>query len=673
MAFLLCVAVLSLVTTAPASATRYYEYIPYNDNSWIGGHDFSADILGTADAQHDASTGLLQVFSEITASFPGYEAVSWAKAWVHHDFYYDHGHDWINTFTVGYWLQGDMAKTGTSDSDFYVKVQLYRVSEPYGTETLLLTRKDFRKQDVIGYFGPQKRYVTFRHLLEDGEKYRVRVTAYAKTWVRESEEGSAAIDFMQGMNFKVNVHSLVIEHTHCMLEAKGGNQSGPNASATYYPQQNSYAYADGVIFNSKCYYEEAGDITGYRTFIDNCESGDHYQMGTSTVHYNADVGGCDEIPRGYKNYIHITHYLENQPPEMDCNNACQIANLNWKEGSTSLLTANGSNVIPDHGWKLMDPMDIGGGQYAHFFVMTNDDPLDTLRISSLTFYATLDEYEDPGLVPFPDSIHHYTELGPLEELPVEIVTEGDLIGGHIYFSYSISDALSGDSVICSAWGDHQVVADPRYFVTGSEIDTIYNVLDDTTVVFQIFNDVSDLSTRDFGYYISSLGHFDPAVAKGDTVYDVPFGGYAEVYAGIDASEAEYGELDTVLIVAWPLDSAGVYASFRTAALNHDPTTDSGGRLPAPGAFDLQQNHPNPFNPVTVIEYDLPVDCRVRLEIYDVLGRRIATLVDARQTAGIKQARWDGTNREGIDVASGIYFYRLEAGSFIETRKMVLLR
>ena len=672
-ALFLCAIVLMGILAVPASAIRYYKHYASNDNSWTGGFDSSADPLGSANSAYDASTGLLQVYAEITATYPGYEAVSWAKAWVQRDFRYEHDHDWINTFTVGYWLQGDMGKTGTSDSDFFVKVQLYHVNEPYGTETLLHTRIDFRKEDVIGYFDGSKRYVTFRYLLESEEKYRVRVTAYAKSWVRDTEEGSAYIDFMYGMNCKVNVHSLVVEHTHCILEAKGGNQSGPSASAAWYPQQDSYPYANGVIFNSKNYYEDAGDITGYRTYINNCESGSHYQTDYQTVHYNADVGGCEEIPRGYKNYIHVTHYLENQPPEMDCNNDCRIANLTWKEGSSALLKANGSNVIPDHGSKLLDPLDIGGGQYTHSFLMVNDDPLDTLRISSLTFYATMDEYDDPAMVPFPDSIHQYSLLGPLDELPLEIVTDGDLIGGHIYFSYSISDAFSGDSVICSAWGDHQVVADPRYFVTGDEIYSIDDFENDTMVVFQIWNDVSELPTRDFGYYISSMGHFDPAVAKTDTVYGVSFGGYAEVHGAIDATGATLGEQDTVLIVAWPLDSAGVYASKRTTAINNDPTTDSGDQPTAPGAFRLWQNHPNPFNPVTRIKYNLPVDCNVRLDIYDVLGRRITTLVNGRQTAGSRQASWDGTNNDGVTVASGIYFYRLEAGSFVETRKMVLLR
>jgi hypothetical protein len=92
-------------------------------------------------------------------------------------------------------------------------------------------------------------------------------------------------------------------------------------------------------------------------------------------------------------------------------------------------------------------------------------------------------------------------------------------------------------------------------------------------------------------------------------------------------------------------------------------------LSVPAAFGLSQNHPNPFNPITEIKYSLPVDCHVTLAVFDVLGRRVATLVNEHQTAGFKSAQWQVTS----EVASGVYFYRLQAGSFVETKKMVLLR
>ncbi len=88
----------------------------------------------------------------------------------------------------------------------------------------------------------------------------------------------------------------------------------------------------------------------------------------------------------------------------------------------------------------------------------------------------------------------------------------------------------------------------------------------------------------------------------------------------------------------------------------------------PNVFSLLPNYPNPFNPMTEIRYTLPKECLIRLEVFDILGRRVATLVDGFQRAGYKSIRWDGDG-----MASGIYFYRLKAGDYTKVRKMVLIR
>jgi hypothetical protein len=93
----------------------------------------------------------------------------------------------------------------------------------------------------------------------------------------------------------------------------------------------------------------------------------------------------------------------------------------------------------------------------------------------------------------------------------------------------------------------------------------------------------------------------------------------------------------------------------------------------PEHFSLSQNYPNPFNPRTSISYALPGDAHVRLCVYNVLGRKVAQLVDEPQTAGYKTVWWDGTDQHGDQVASGVYFYRLEAGEFFEVRKMMLVK
>ena len=93
----------------------------------------------------------------------------------------------------------------------------------------------------------------------------------------------------------------------------------------------------------------------------------------------------------------------------------------------------------------------------------------------------------------------------------------------------------------------------------------------------------------------------------------------------------------------------------------------------PKDFELFANYPNPFNPTTNIKYSIPEQSRVSLTIYNLLGQKVATLVDQVQQSGIYTANWNGTNDGGMAVTSGLYLYRLNAGSFVATKKMLLIK
>jgi hypothetical protein len=93
----------------------------------------------------------------------------------------------------------------------------------------------------------------------------------------------------------------------------------------------------------------------------------------------------------------------------------------------------------------------------------------------------------------------------------------------------------------------------------------------------------------------------------------------------------------------------------------------------PAKFSLSQNYPNPFNPMTTIEYSLPEQSQVTLEVFNILGQRVKTLVNAVEPIGRHRIVWDGKDAQGKDVASGIYFYRLEAGEFTDSKRMVILK
>ncbi|MCL4279203.1 MAG: T9SS type A sorting domain-containing protein, partial [Ignavibacteriaceae bacterium] len=88
----------------------------------------------------------------------------------------------------------------------------------------------------------------------------------------------------------------------------------------------------------------------------------------------------------------------------------------------------------------------------------------------------------------------------------------------------------------------------------------------------------------------------------------------------------------------------------------------------PSAYKIEQNYPNPFNPSTTISYFIPTSSFVILKVYDILGNEIRSLVNEEKTPGNYQLEFNAAN-----LPTGIYFYRLQAGSFIETRKMVLMK
>jgi Leucine-rich repeat (LRR) protein len=93
----------------------------------------------------------------------------------------------------------------------------------------------------------------------------------------------------------------------------------------------------------------------------------------------------------------------------------------------------------------------------------------------------------------------------------------------------------------------------------------------------------------------------------------------------------------------------------------------------PITYNLYNAYPNPFNPVTTLRYDLPEDALVNITIYDMMGRIVNNLVSNQQNAGYKSIQWNATNNAGQPVSAGLYLYTIQAGEFVQTKKMVLLK
>ncbi len=119
---------------------------------------------------------------------------------------------------------------------------------------------------------------------------------------------------------------------------------------------------------------------------------------------------------------------------------------------------------------------------------------------------------------------------------------------------------------------------------------------------------------------------------------------------------------------WRVQAKNVEGSSPWSASNFtvDVKDVKEGKIPT--EYSISQNYPNPFNPTTTISFGLPVKSYVSLKIFDYLGREIAIIVSEEMLAGSYSKQWNASN-----MSSGIYFYRLQAGTFTETKKLVLLR
>ncbi len=156
------------------------------------------------------------------------------------------------------------------------------------------------------------------------------------------------------------------------------------------------------------------------------------------------------------------------------------------------------------------------------------------------------------------------------------------------------------------------------------------------------------------------------------VYQLPSGNFLTTNgAGIHEIDSTTGNLVRTIQPGTNFQYINLYAPVTVGV-------DEGG-LTIPAKYALEQNHPNPFNPTTTIRFNLPTESNVTLKIYNILGQELAALVQGVHSPGFLSTEWNGKNQFGHQVASGVYFYRIEAkpvnGStpFVSLKKMILLK
>ena len=144
----------------------------------------------------------------------------------------------------------------------------------------------------------------------------------------------------------------------------------------------------------------------------------------------------------------------------------------------------------------------------------------------------------------------------------------------------------------------------------------------------------------------------------------------QVWNDWDASQRDLFITDKNGLVVYQQNiTSGISNDIYDIIFNYLETKD----VSTPYKINLHQNYPNPFNPTTLIRYDLPVNEHVSINIYDLTGKIVKSLVNTNQDAGYRSINWNATNEVGQPVSAGMYIYTIQAGEFRQTKKMVLLK
>ena len=288
-----------------------------------------------------------------------------------------------------------------------------------------------------------------------------------------------------------------------------------------------------------------------------------------------------------------------------------------------------------------------------------------------------------------------SEQGVLH-VEIKLSIAGEQIGLFMQDSITVIDTLTfAEQFDDISYGRYPDGSDSWHFMHPSPdtTNTAYNVipvafsLSEPSNNTQITIDESNVNTGSIAFTWGASSD-----ANGDSLYYLMRAASAEIGDhGLDtnATSIELSYLDIIEdisennVTAATLDwTVHVTDGIDTVEADNAPfsiTIDGADALSAylegliPDEFALHQNYPNPFNPVTTLRYDLPETDLVNITIYDMLGREVKTLINQTQDAGYRSEIWDATNDYGKPVSAGIYLYQIQAGEYISTKKMVLLK
>ena len=531
----------------------------------------------------------------------------------------------------------------------------------------------------------------FPCLMEPGTEYKILLR------VKTRVEGpvilsTAECDFKDSSRYLL-LQSIRVWYTEKQIDLFHFRSGHPNsedrtAVGEYLFEQHEYDNADKLELQT---YNKDAKINACRVLVHKFDTVDYYGfVGGSAM--DVDVSG-NVIPNDHSVYVYVKQWIDER-------NSMGLRH-HWVEATDGMpALRQGPISIPDHYWSIDYPEPYAG-RFKHRFRMDNDGAVlgDSLRVNALAFLALMDSVEYVSSLDFTGPFHDF-DLDASESWSYDVITNEPMIGGYIYFRYLLSD-INSDSVVSICWGGHEITVnqvmkegDPGIYegFPDGHWTAMPGAPDIFPITLRNFADISGSCTEldTFGVFVYDTRGWDitgsPPIGAAHIL--APGETWMQDITVFPPTNATASDTDTVIVAVTYCDSTGYLPPVFVDC--EDPNSSGGtdyysadtlvivfpvgtGAEDMPGADYLAQNYPNPFNPTTKISYGIKNESSVSLRIYDVAGRLVRVLVDERREAGHHTEIWDGKDNRGATVASGVYFYRLVAGDFVDTKKLVLLR
>jgi hypothetical protein len=335
----------------------------------------------------------------------------------------------------------------------------------------------------------------------------------------------------------------------------------------------------------------------------------------------------------------------------------EIVDISGLASANVLYTIDGgsfNSLSPDSSsgdmYYFTIPMQAAGAN-VDYWITATDNALNTDTVGVFKYIAGNHLIYDNGVVDF--YISFAANTGAAVRASIPSGTESDLVAILIRNYTDINNP--NDSMMVHIWSDNAGVP-------GTDLVSPFMVFPEATL-----QNTSLMTRVDLRPYAAQLSNLTGDFFLGFTVP-------ANSVNGVRITETSPGNFTRSYAyngATWTADAA----DFHMRAVIGDTVATGivNGLDQIPKEFALHQNYPNPFNPTTTIKYNLKENVDVKLTIYNVLGQEVRTLINRQQEAGYKTVVWDGLNNYGSRAASGVYIYRIEAGDFVQARKMILMK